>query len=633
MCGICGIYNLNGAPVNKSLLEEMNNTMVHRGPDGAGLYIDASIGLGHRRLAIIDLHTGEQPMEIDDGSLQVVFNGEIYNFIELRKQLEGYGHSFQTNSDTEVLLYSYRQWGETFVDHLRGMFAIALWDAPQRKLILIRDRLGKKPLYYLFDQERLVFGSEMKAIIADPSIPREIDPHALDAYCSFGYVPSPMSIYKQIRKLPPAHMAICTASGLKLHSYWDLEMNEEPTGVKEQQAVEELQSVFDEAVRLRMISDVPLGAFLSGGVDSSAVVASMALQGRSDPVKTVSIGFDDQEFNELEFANIVAKQYGTDHREFVVKPEALGILDKIVWHFDEPFADSSAIPTWYVSQMARQQVTVALSGDGGDETFAGYAQRYSMNRFEDRLRCKIPQVLRQGLLGPLASIYPRVDSLPRPLRLKSFLTNLSLTLPQAYFRDMSFYFNQDMKKKLYTGDFAKELDVNCASEVLGQHFNKNRNPDPTTRVQYVDIKSYLPEDILVKVDRMSMAHSLEVRAPILDHKVMECAARIPSSLKLHGQESKYIFKKMNDERLSTAILYRKKQGFCVPLASWLRTDLNELAQNTLFSSDSELNGFFDTNYIQGLWERHLQGREDNSTPLWGLMMFGLWYRKFSGGSL
>lgn len=624
MCGICGTYSLNGAPVNKRLLEQMNNTMVHRGPDGAGLFVDTGIGLGHRRLAIIDLHTGEQPMASDDGSLQVVFNGEIYNFLELRKQLQVYGHTFRTNSDTEVLLYSYRQWGEAFVEHLRGMFAIALWDAPQRKLLLVRDRLGKKPLYYHFDQKRLVFGSELKALLADPSIPRQIDPEALDAYCSFGYVPSPMSIYQQVRKLPPAHMAICTVDGLTLRSYWDLDMNQEPSGVNEEQAMEELQAVFDEAVRLRMISDVPLGAFLSGGVDSSAVVASMALQGQCGPVKTAAIGFDDRQFNELEFASIVAGRYATDHKEFVVKPEALGILDKIVWHFDEPFADSSAIPTWYVSKMARQQVTVALSGDGGDETFAGYAQRYSMNRFEDGLRRKIPSLLRQSVLGPIASLYPRVDSLPRPLRLKSFLSNLSLPLEQAYFRDMSFYFKQEVKEDLYNADFKEQVSGLNASDVLGRHFRNNHNNDPTTRVQYVDIKSYLPEDILVKVDRMSMAHSLEVRAPILDHKVMEYAARLPSSLKLNGSESKYIFKKMNEERLSGDILYRKKQGFCVPLAAWLRGDLKDLAHEAIFSESIDLRQWFEMDYVAGLWGRHQAGREDNATPLWGLVMLGLW---------
>ena len=626
MCGISGIYNLDGAPVDRSLLEHMNDTMIHRGPDGSGIYIDRGIGLGHRRLAIIDLHTGKQPMATEDGTLQVVFNGEIYNFLELRKVLEGFGHRFRTQSDTEVLLYSYRQWGELFVEHLRGMFAIALWDSSNRKLMLIRDRVGKKPLYYFLNDKRLVFGSELKALLADPSIPREMDPAALDAYCSFGYVPSPLSIFKGIKKLPPAHMAVCTPDKTSLHAYWDVNMDTVTEPIEEGRAVAELREIFDESVRLRMISDVPLGAFLSGGVDSSAVVASMSLQDKANPCKTAAIGFDDKQFNELEFAGIVAKQYNTDHSEFVVRPDALDIIEKMVWHFDEPFADSSALPTWYVSKMARQKVTVALSGDGGDETFAGYIKRYSKNRFEHNVRRRLPSFIRQGLLGPLANIYPRVDFMPRPLRLKSFLTNLSLQHEQAYFRDMSFYFKPEMKKKLYTPDFAVQVNAGGAQGFIASHFAKNHNPDSTTRVQYVDIKSYLPEDILVKVDRMSMAHSLEVRAPILDHKVMEYAARLPSNMKLNGKESKYIFKKMNKDRLSGEILYRKKQGFNVPLDGWLRGDLKELAHDTLFGSKSGLNDYFNISYVQNIWDNHQGKRENNGTPLWGLMMFGLWKR-------
>jgi asparagine synthase (glutamine-hydrolysing) len=624
MCGISGVFHFNEKPVNSDLLRRMNDTMIHRGPDGSGLFVDGPIGLGHRRLTIIDLYTGDQPMGTTDGELQVVFNGEIYNFLELKAELEKCGHVFRTRSDTETLLHGYREWGDEFVTRLRGMFAIALWDAPRKRLLLVRDRLGKKPLYYHFDGRRLVFGSEMKALLADPSIPRELDPEALDAYLSFGYVPSPLSIFKEIRKLSPAHQAVCANGTLEIRSYWDLDMNGDGEGITENRAVEDLREVFDEAVRLRMISDVPLGAFLSGGVDSSAVVAAMAGMSDGHPVKTAAIGFADKRFNELSYARMVAERYHTDHSEFVVEPDALSILERLVWHFDEPFADSSAIPTWYVSQMARQKVTVALSGDGGDETFAGYTQRYSMNRFEDGWRQRLPGFLRTGLLGPLSSFYPRADFLPRPLRLKSFLRNLSLPLEQAYFRDMSFYFRQEAKKTLYNHDFAKEIDSLETSDVLGRHFKKNRNPDPTSRVQYVDIKSYLPEDILVKVDRMSMAHSLEVRSPILDHKVMEYAARLPSSLKLNGLESKYVFKKMNEQRLPGDILYRRKQGFCVPLAAWLRGDLKTLAHDAIFGDATDLREWFDMAYVAGFWDRHQSGREDNATPLWGLVMLGLW---------
>lgn len=627
MCGICGIYNLTGAPVERERLGRMNDTMIHRGPDGAGLFVDGAVGLGHRRLAIIDLHTGEQPMATDDGRLQVVFNGEIYNFRELKQELEALGHRFRTHSDTEVILHGYRQWGEAVVDRLRGMFAIALWDALNRSLLLVRDRLGKKPLYYHFDGSRLVFGSEMKALLVDETLPRTLDPAAVDAYCSFGYVPSPMSIFKEIRKLPPAHLAVVSPGGLSLRRYWDLDMNREPEEVPEARALEELRDVFDEAVRLRMISDVPLGAFLSGGVDSSAVVASMSLQGGA-PVRTAAIGFAEKRFNELEYAELVARRYGAEHHEFVVRPEALEIIDQLVWHFDEPFADSSAVPTWYVSQMARQRVTVALSGDGGDETFAGYTRRYAMTRFEDGLRRKIPAALRTALLGPLARIYPRADFLPRPLRLKGFLTNLSLPLEQAYFRDMSFYCKPEAKSLLYTPEFAVQVGTSRAHEVLGAHFARNGNPDPVSRAQYVDIHSYLPEDILVKVDRMSMAHSLEVRAPILDHKVLEYSARLPSSQKLRGEESKYVFKKMNEERLPAEILYRKKQGFSVPLDAWLRGELRELAHESLFGGG--LDGLFNPAYVCGLWDAHQSGREHNGTPLWGLLMFSRWRARFGG---
>ena len=624
MCGITGILHFDTRPIETALLEKMNATLVHRGPDGCGVFTEGPVGLAHRRLSIIDLHTGDQPMGTPEGDLQVVFNGEIYNFLELRADLEKRGHRFTTSSDTETILYGYREWGDDFVTHLRGMFAIALWDASRRRLLLVRDRVGKKPLYYFLGKRRLAFGSEMKALLADPSISRSLDPEALDCYLSFGYVPSPRSIFREIRKLPPAHMAVCENGRLDIRSYWDLDMCQAEEGIDEEQAVADLREVFDEAVRLRMISDVPLGAFLSGGVDSSAVVASMAGMSGGVPVKTASIGFAEERFNELDYARMVAERYRTDHRAFTVEPDALAVLERIVWHFDEPFADSSAIPTWYVSQMARQSVTVALSGDGGDETFAGYTQRYSMNRFEDQWRRKIPRILRQNFVGPLGRAYPRADFLPRPLRLKAFLTNLGLPLERAYERDMSFYFKPEEKQRLSRPEMRTEAQAPGASGYLGQFFGGNGNADVTSRVQYVDIKSYLPEDILVKVDRMSMAHSLEVRAPILDHKVMEYAARLSSALKLKDGQSKYIFKKMNEDRLPGEILYRKKQGFCVPLAVWLRGELRLLAQEAIFGSAADLGAWFDMKYVNELWDRHQSGRENNATPLWGLVMLGLW---------
>ncbi len=628
MCGICGIYNRDSRPVERNQVETMNRMMRHRGPDGEGIYTDTCIGLGHRRLSIIDLEAGKQPMSNADGSIQVVFNGEIYNFLELKKILEAKGFRFRTRSDTESIIYAYELWGEDFAEKLRGMFAIGLWDARKRKLILLRDRVGKKPLYYFYDRSRLIFASELKAITALPGIPKEMDFHALDAYLSFGYVPSPMSIFKHIRKLEPAHIAVCTSEKFSIRSYWELDMNHSIEPENENTAAEELKEIFDESVKLRLMSDVPLGAFLSGGVDSSAVVASMSLLMGNEPVKTASIGFSEKKFDELVYAQMVAEQYHTDHSEFVVKPDALSVLKKIVWHLDEPFADASAIPTYYVSQMARRKVTVALSGDGGDETFAGYVNRYYMNRVEANIRDRIPESLRRHVLKPLSEIWPQIDTLPRPLRLKKFLSSLSNSFEDAYFRNMSFYFLPEMKKMLYRPELADNVRDFSAYDVLGIHFQKNRNPDVTTRAQYIDIKTYMTEDILVKVDRMSMAHSLEVRSPILDHKLMEFAGRLPSRLKLNGRESKYIFKKMNEKRLDADILYRKKQGFSIPLAAWMRGELKAFAADTLFSSHSVLKDCFHMAYVKELWNRHQGGKQDFATPLWGLMMFGLWHREF-----
>jgi len=630
MCGICGIFNLDASPVSMDLIKKMNRTMTHRGPDGEGFFIDSNIGLGHRRLSIIDLHTGDQPMGNEDGMVQVVFNGEIYNFLELRRVLEGKGHVFRTRSDTESIVHGYEEWGDQVFEKLRGMFAIALWDGRGKRLLLARDRIGKKPLYYLADRSRLFFASELKALLESPCFSREIDLCALDCCLSFGYVPSPFSIFKGIRKLPPGSYAVQDENGFKIKRYWTLDMQGGAGEITETAAARDLAQLIDEAVRIRLISDVPLGAFLSGGVDSSLVVASMAKINKGEPVKTASIGFSVAPFNELEYAKIVAERYKTDHTEFVVEANALDILDKIVWHLDEPFADSSAIPTYYVSKMARQKVTVALSGDGGDETFAGYINRYSMTRLEDRLRRRIPGPVRNGILKPVSENYPKLDSWPRPFRLRNFLSSLSRSFEAAYFRSMSFSFLPAMKAALYRPELRSELNGFNAFDILRPHFDQNRNPDAVSRAQYVDIMTYLPEDILVKVDRMSMAHSLEVRAPLLDYKIMEYAARLPSQFKLKGGISKYILKKAMEDRLPQEILYRSKQGFCVPLAEWLRGDLKTLANDTVFSKESRATAYFDLSYVRKIWERHQKGREDYSAPLWGLMMFELWHRKFMG---
>ncbi len=664
VCGICGIFNRDGSPVDLATLKAMNNALIHRGPDGEGYFTNTPsavpkgsgpaastgfpsacrgyfptgdaltgsggfVGLGHRRLAIIDLHTGDQPLSNEDHTVWVVFNGEIYNFQELREHLQSRGHHFRTRSDTEVIVHGWEEWGEAMVERLRGMFAIALWDEKRRALWLARDRLGKKPLYYALDHRRIVFASELKAIQKLSCGPFDLDLEALDLYLSFGYVPAPRSIFRQVRKLEPAQWALCTAEDFTVRTYWQLTMEAGEGNRSDAAVAAELLDKFDESVKLRLVSDVPLGAFLSGGVDSSAVVASMALQQPQEPVTTTSIGFSEKRYDELRYARMVAERYRTDHHEEIVSPNALNVLDRIVYHFDEPFADSSAIPTWYVSQMARRHVTVALSGDGGDETFAGYVQRYAMCRLEDRWRRKLPESLRVHLLGPIARRYPRLDGWPRPLRLKGFLTNLSLNFDDAYCRDLAFYFKPEAKRALYKPDVIESLRGIDCSQVMKRHLREARVEDPVSRAQYADIKFYMPEDILVKVDRMSMAHSLEVRSPILDHELMELVAALPSRFKLNGSESKYIFKKINEPRLPREILYRKKQGFVVPLARWLRSDLAGLVEETLLSRDALIGNYFRVDAVRNLWLAHRSGRYDNAAPLWNLMMLELWHSMFS----
>ncbi|MCG8633365.1 MAG: asparagine synthase (glutamine-hydrolyzing) [Desulfobacterales bacterium] len=624
MCGICGIFNLDGKPVDAGIIRRMNNELAHRGPDGQGVFLKENIGLGHRRLSVIDLATGDQPMVHRERETALVFNGEIYNFRSLREDLIRKGHRFRTASDTEVLLKAYARWGTEAVGRLRGMFAFALWDGKAGKLVLARDRVGKKPLYYYYDGRRLVFASELKAILTVPGIPADLDYKGLDAYFSFGYLPSPGTVFRQVKKLEPARIMVCTGDGTEKHCYWDLNMTEPRTGVSIGDAAGSLAEIFDESVKLRMESDVPLGAFLSGGLDSSAVVASMALFSPEHPVKTCSIGFEEARFNELEYARTVAEQYGTDHHETIVRPDAVDVIKKIAWHFDEPFADASAIPTWYVSKLTREKVTVALSGDGGDENFAGYAARYTMNRLENNIRKKLPVRFRQGPLAWLASVYPRIDRLPRPLRLKTFLTNLSLSAEQAYYRDMSFYFRPEEKAHLYSEAMKERVGASSSYDVLRPFFHRNRNPDTVTRAQYVDIKTYMTEDILVKVDRMSMAHSLEVRSPLLDHHLMEFAATLPSEFKLNKEETKYIFKEMNRNRLPSDILYRPKQGFNVPLSAWFRGELKSLVMELLFSGASGLDEFFNMKTVRQMWEKHLAGVSDFGPQIWNIVMFAVW---------
>jgi asparagine synthase (glutamine-hydrolysing) len=623
MCGIAGIYNFKTLePISKGTLKAMTDTLVHRGPDAEGFYTSGALGLGHRRLAIIDLDGGHQPIANEDQSIWVVFNGEIYNFGDLHDELVKKGHTFNTRSDTEVIVHLYEQEGEQCFQRLRGMFAIAIWDGRSRTLLLARDRVGKKPLFYFHDGSRIIFGSEIKAILKDPGVTREIDPEAVSDYFSFLYVPAPKSIFKNIRKVLPGHYVVVSEHGLREASYWDLSFAD-TDDLTEEKWCEKILETLQEAVRLRLMSEVPLGAFLSGGVDSSSVVAMMhsAIRG---PVITSSIGFEEADFNELPYARSVASQFGSDHHEHIVRPDAVAVVDKLAWHYDEPFADSSAVPTYYVSKVAREHVTVALSGDGGDENFAGY-RRYYFDQRENLIRSWLPPAVRQPVFGALASLYPKADWAPQVFRGKATFQNLARCPVEAYFRSVAAC-QPELKSALLHGDIKRQLRSYHSLSVLRDYYDKADTDDLLSRIQYVDIKTYLTDDILAKVDRASMAVSLEVRAPILDHKFMELAARIPSSFKLRGIKGKYIFKKALERRLPESILYRKKMGFAVPLAQWFRGDLKEMAHETLFGNHG--GDLLDSSAVKKVWGEHQKGFRDRSTELWTLFMFRLWQSKF-----
>ncbi|MGC2110617.1 MAG: XrtA/PEP-CTERM system amidotransferase [Candidatus Korobacteraceae bacterium] len=623
MCGISGIFEFDPTrAVEREAVHRMNESLRHRGPDDEGIFLGPGIGLGHRRLSIIDVAGGHQPISNEDGTIWVLLNGEIYNYPELSKDLHARGHKFSTKSDTEAIVHLYEEYQEECFARLRGMFAIAIWDSNKRRLLLARDRVGKKPLYYFADQNRLIFGSELKAILAANGLPRTIDPLALCDYFSFSYIPAPKTIYKNIRKLQPAHYLVVSAAGVRESEYWKLSFS----GIQnhtEANWCELIREQLREATNIRLMSEVPLGAFLSGGIDSSSIVAMMShLMDR--PVTTCSIGFRAQEYDESEFARQVATRFQADHHEDRVEVQALDVIDKLAWHYDEPFADSSAVPTYYVSKIARQQVTVALGGDGGDENFAGY-RRYAFDRLENRMRSFVPGGLRRTIFGPLGRLYPGLAWAPRPFRAKATLQSLSRSPLEGYFNSVS-VFRPDEKPRLFTQDFWRQLGGYDSLDVLKQHYNAADTTDPLSRIQYVDIKTYLPDDILTKVDRASMAVSLELRAPILDHKFMELVASIPSNLKLHGATGKYIFKKAMEPLLPRDILYRRKQGFAIPLAQWFRRELKDMAYDLVVADNGD--GILDRNYLSHIWKQHQSGTFDRSAYLWAVLMFRKWQKVF-----
>jgi asparagine synthase (glutamine-hydrolysing) len=628
MCGIAGIFNYNGQRVDEELLRGMTRLLAHRGPDDEGAYINngprCSIGLGHRRLSIIDLsNAGHQPMSNEDETIWIVLNGEIYNFKELRQELLTKGHHFRSKTDTETVIHLYEEEKEHFVNRLNGMFALAIWDSHINALVLARDRVGKKPLYYAFSNNQLLFASEIKSILLNKGIDRDIDFEALDDYFTFQCIAAPKTIFKKIRKVRPGHILMCSAGKVKEEEYWDVRFDR-LDGESEDNYRQKLLCMVEDAVRCRLESDVPLGAFLSGGVDSSVVVAVMSEIAKK-PVITASIGFHDKRFNELDFSHLVAQQYNTIHHEHIVEPNVLEMVKKFIGYFDEPFADASSIPTYYVSEMTRRHVTVALSGDGGDEVFAGY-RRYYYDRLENKLRA-IPEFLRRYIIGTAAKIYPKGDWMPRFLRAKTLLTNLSLPAAKGYMNTRS-TIKYDMKNALYSKELKTKIGAYDPFFVLDYYFKRARTDDPLSRIQYVDIKTYLTDDILTKVDRMSMANSLEVRSPLLDYRLIEFVATMPSSLKLKGRESKYILKKSVKSKLPPQILKRKKMGFAVPIEQWLRKEIKQIAREILFSSQTISRGYFNQKYIEKIWNAHMSGQRNNSTQLWCLLIFELWHRNY-----
>jgi asparagine synthase (glutamine-hydrolysing) len=630
MCGISGLFDTRGRrDFSAALMHRINDSQQHRGPDEGSIHLEPGLALGHRRLSIIDIATGQQPLFNEDRSVAIVFNGEIYNYQSLMAELQALGFRFRTKSDTEVIVHAWSAWGEDCVQRLRGMFAFVLWDAKRDCLFMARDRLGVKPMHYaLLDDGQLIFGSELKALLAHPELRRELDPQAVEQYFALGYVAEPRTVFRQALKLPPGHR-LTIRRGQPLgqpQRYWDVRFSLDAQ-IDEQQAREELLRRLQESVKLRMIAEVPLGAFLSGGVDSSAVVAMMAGQS-TGPVKTCSIAFDDPAYNESEFALQVAQRYHTDHHVETVQSDDFDLIDTLARLYDEPYADSSAIPTYRVCQLARKHVTVALSGDGGDESFGGY-RRYKLHMMEERMRASLPLGLRRPLFGTLGRLYPKADWAPRMFRAKTTFQALARNSVEAYFHTMSVIRDAE-RLPLYSARFKAELGGYNARELFLEHAQRANSDDPLALIQYIDLQTYLVGDINTKVDRASMAHSLEVREPLMDHELVEWLATLPSHLKLRGGEGKYLFKKSMEPHLPRDVLYRPKMGFAVPLARWFRGPLRQRVRASLLGGPLADSGWFDLQAIGRLVEQHESGARDHSTPLWTLLMYDAFLRNVMG---
>ena len=621
MCGISGIFDTRGHRcIDRNLLRRMTDAIAHRGPDEAGLWCDPGVGFWHRRLAIIDLASGQQPMATADGQVVVCFNGEIYNFQETRALLADCGYRFRTNCDTEVILYAWIEWGEACLQHFRGMFAFALYDRRTETLFLASDRLGVKPLYYsVLPDGVVVFGSELKALLPYPGVYRTIDEQAVEDYFAYGYVPDPRSILRGVYKLPAGH-SLTLRRGRSIPApkpYWDISFHTTHPGSAEELG-EELIDRLREAVKIRMVAEVPLGAFLSGGVDSSAVVAMMAgLSG--EPVNTCSIGFDAAGYDESGYAERLAQRYATRHRSRVVSSNDFGLIERLALAYDEPFADASALPTYRVCELARETVTVALSGDGGDEILAGY-RRHRFHAHEERVRALLPLGLRRSLFGFLGRAWPKMDWAPRPLRAKTTFQSLGLSTAEAYFNSVAVVRDGE-RQRLFSDAFRRALQGYRASDIYRDVMEKAPADDPLSQAQYADIKVWLPGDILTKMDRASMAVSLEAREPLLDHQFLEWAAGIPTAMRIRGGQGKWLFKKALEPYVPHDLLYRPKMGFVVPIDRWFRGPLAETALALAHSATVTETGWFNADFISQAAQDHVKGVRDNSRLLWQLLMF------------
>jgi len=626
MCGICGIIDTGKRNIiNKQLLVNMCSAIKHRGPDDEGIYIKADVGLGHRRLKIIDLsEAGRQPMSNEDGRLWVVFNGEIYNYLELRRELEKKGHVFKSNTDTETVLHLYEEYQEDCVQYLHGMFAFAIWDENKQELLLARDRIGKKPLLYSYSDGIFCFASEFSALLKSGLINKKINYNAIDSYLAFGYIPAPQSIYQGVFKLMPANILRFKEGKVSTFQYWNLDYQKK-INISEADAREEVLSKLKEAISLRLSSDVPLGAFLSGGIDSSTIVALMS-QLRGSKIKTFSIGFDEEEYSELKYARNIAKKFDTEHYEFIVKPKALDVLPLLVERYGEPYADSSCVPTYYVAQATKRYVTVALSGDGGDELFAGYERYQGM--VAAQLYQRMPGFFKAATRGFAHLIPDSIDPKNRMRNIKRFLNAANLGSAERYLRWLGIFENKFKNEALYSVNFKNAIEKTNSLNYLCDYFNKFKDLNIVDKTAAVDINTTLLNDYLVKVDIASMANSLEVRSPFLDHKFMEFVFSLPVQYRMKGMIKKYILKKAIRNLIPKENVYRRKMGFGVPVGKWFRGELKDFLKHTLLSEISLKRGYFNPEHIRTMIDYHITGKADYSFKLWALLMLELWHQKF-----